>query len=329
MGEHWVKVVADFPDVEIVAFVDVDTETTRSKADAFGHKSVPVFATLAEAIEAVQADAILDSSPPFTRVAHITLAVENNLPLMIEKPLAPTMQEAYIIRDLIKDSHFPYMVAQNYRYHPWMMTIKRLIEDGKIGKIISAHVAHYRQLDLRGYFHQTLPYPLLQDMSIHHYDLMRYVLGCNPDTLIAHSWNAPQSTFNGDASVNALLEFGDIHVTYTATWSTTGFQTSWDGDWRIEGELGVIEMRNNKVGLQVPIESDERNKSFTDADVPKIKAMPTGQHHLLEEFKQAIAKKSKPMTRIQDNIYSLGMVFTAIESIQAGKTVTFDIKESS
>lgn len=327
MGVHWTRVVADFDEIDCVAYVDIDTDRAKEIAEQ-GGLDIPVFVTLQEALENVETDAILDISPPHTRLEHIALALEHNLPVLLEKPLAPSMTEAYQIRDMVKTSPLPFVVTQNYRYSPALQTLKQALL--QIGKIVSVNVQHYRGLTLPG-FHRQLSYPFLQDMSIHHFDLMRFLFEKNPQTITAFSWNPPNSTFPGDSSVAVFLKFADdLHVNYHASWSSTGFLSDWNGNWRIEGDKGTIEMRDSVIGLQMltHINSEERIAyDFTEVETIKaLDAMPTGQHYLLDEFHRAVQGKRQAVTTVQDNIYSLGIVFSVIDAIQAGQKIDYHIK---
>ena len=59
-----------------------------------------------------------------------------------------------------------------------------------------------------------MPHPLIIDMSIHHFDLMRFFLGSDAVAISARSWNPPWSWFAGDASAAAQIEFGNKRASF-------------------------------------------------------------------------------------------------------------------
>ncbi|MFP6723141.1 MAG: hypothetical protein VCF25_23145 [Candidatus Poribacteria bacterium] len=50
--------------------------------------------------------------------------------------------------------------------------------------------------------------PLFIEMSIHHFDLIRALLGRNPVSVWADSWNTPYSQFSGDITGIAHFTIG-------------------------------------------------------------------------------------------------------------------------
>ncbi len=82
---------------------------------------------------------------------------------------------------------------------------------------------------------------LLVDMSIHHFDLMRMLLGKEPTRIMAQTWNPSWSNFVDAPTGSALISFaGGAVVTYSGSWVSTAPQTNWAGEWHIECEHGEI-----------------------------------------------------------------------------------------
>jgi len=70
----------------------------------------------------------------FTREPSIA-ALEAGVPVLCEKPLAPTLDEAAAMRDAAADADVPAGTAFNYRFIPAIRYAKGLIEDGELGEI--------------------------------------------------------------------------------------------------------------------------------------------------------------------------------------------------
>jgi predicted dehydrogenase len=62
-------------------------------------------------------------------------ALEQDIPVMCEKPLAPTLPEAERMVEAAKNSNAVAATAFNYRYLPAIQYAKRLIENGELGEI--------------------------------------------------------------------------------------------------------------------------------------------------------------------------------------------------
>src|SRR5437016_5438085 len=88
--------------------------------------------------------------------------------------------------------------------------------------------------------HHTDEQPLLVDMSIHHFDLLRMLLKREPDRIFCESWNPKWSPFAGPAAAVASIDFGDDVVSYRGSWVSATPITPWAGEWRMEFERGEI-----------------------------------------------------------------------------------------
>ena len=323
IGSAWLHTILDMGIMSHVAFVEVSVENAARLIERYGLRSAKVFSSLPEALDAVSADGILEAIPPAFRLDTATIAAEAGLPLLSEKPMADTMDNAQRIVDIAEQSGNLHMIGQNYRYKIPVQTVKQVLESGRLGAIRQLTVEHYRGLDLPG-FHQQMKYPLLQDMSIHHFDLMRFFLGAEYETVFGRSWNPPWSTHAGDASVAVIFTFpGDITVSYDASWCTNGLPTTWIGNWRFECEKGVLELRNDEIRVQMFRTTTAHEHAYHPVEeVPLLKMPHDNQAYLAQEFYDLVTTGGEPGTPVQDNIHSLRMVFDVIAACEAGTALT-------
>ena len=87
------------------------------------------------------------------------------------------------------------MVSQKGRFHPWVRRFREAVQRQEVGPI-SHLTLHYRAALFRwgaSGFRHTMDDPLLVEMSIHHFDLIRALLGRDPVDVAGASWNTPWS----------------------------------------------------------------------------------------------------------------------------------------
>lgn len=309
MGNTWLKAVSASDEACYVAFVEIDEGTARKQCDAYGFDPGTVFPTLPEAMARVPADGVLIVTPPqFHRMQSVE-ALRAGLPVLSEKPLADTMEAATDIVAAANETGVLHMVAQNYRYSVPVQTLKSVLDSGTMGPVGSATVRFFRGPHFGG-FRERMVHPLIVDMSIHHFDLMRYLLGREVEEVRGFAFNPAWSWFDGAAS--ALLSFrcrGSVHVGYHASWCSQGTETPWNGQWRFECERGVVALEGDRVWVQRTGEEA--------VEVPPEEPRLTGQAYLLHEFVSALQGGPVPATTCQDNIRSLGIVFKALEAVEA------------
>jgi predicted dehydrogenase len=307
MGSAWLRAVQAAPEVEYAGFVEVIPAIAAKQVEKYGLASDLVFPSLEAALDAVQADGVINVTPPQFHRAVSIAALEAGVPVLSEKPLADTLAAAQDIVDAADRTGVLHMVAQNYRYHTPTQTLFQTLQQGDFGPVGAVKVDFFKGPHFGG-FREEMPYPLIIDMSIHHFDLMRFFLGRDPVAIYGRSWNPAWSWFKGDASAAVMLDFGDAIVSYNASWCSQGQVTPWNADWRFECAAGVIALTDDVVTTQRP--------DGELVTVPMLQPPRLGQAYLLHEFFEAVTQGKPPMTTCQDNIKSLGIVFDVIESFE-------------
>ncbi|MBE2184286.1 MAG: Gfo/Idh/MocA family oxidoreductase [Anaerolineae bacterium] len=327
MGDTWLQTVLASPEVEYAALVEINDATAQAQAARYNLDPAIIYHTLDQALANVSAGGVIDVTPPQFHRQVAETAMRAGIPVLSEKPLADTLEAAMAIVRTSNETGVLHMVAQNRRYGIPILTAKQVLQSGILGKIGAVNVEFYKSPHFGG-FRDTMPYPLIIDMAIHQFDLMRYFLNSDATSVFGRSWNPAWSWFEGDASAALLLNFGGIPVAFEGSWCATGVTTAWNGHWRFDCEHGVLLLRDDQVFVQMrQVESPQEGKDFyetTFAELTLIEpARPqyANQAALLHEFYQAVTSGHKPGTICQDNLQSLAIVFSAIRSFQTGNNV--------
>ncbi len=313
MGNAWLRAVQASPDVTHAGFVEVNPAVAAAQTQQYGLDPALIYPSLGAAFDAVAADGIINVTPPQFHKAISIEALERGVPVLSEKPLADTRASARAIVDVANRTGVLHMVAQNYRYKPPLQTLKQALDSGVAGEVGAVHVEFFKGPHFGG-FREEMPYPLIIDMSIHHFDLMRFLLGSDPVALFGRSWNPPWSWFRGDASAAVTLDFANgVTVSYAGSWCSQGRETDWNANWRFECSKGVVAMVDSQVYTQL-----------TGADpvlVETVTMARTDQAYLLHEFYAAIRRGKPAVTTCQDNLNSLEIVFDVVQSFETGAVV--------
>ncbi len=317
-GRSWLPRVQRHPDASLVALVDVNEAARQEARQQTGLAAARCFASFEEAFDRIEADAVLNATPPAVHHEVALAAFERGLHVLTEKPIADTMAHGRRMVAAARDSRRTLMVSQNYRYRPWARTMRRLIGSGRFGPPDNVSVRFARALHLEG-APAIAAHPLVRDMSIHHFDLMRAVTGREPLLVYGRTWQPQWSWFKDDPSAAALFEFeGGMEVLYEGTWVTRGRETSWDGYWAVECPEGVIELRADRVHVIPADHPDE------DSEVELGRQPRSGQTAALGEFLAALAEGREPETSGRDNLRSLAMSFALMESARTGQPVQME-----
>jgi predicted dehydrogenase len=327
MGNTWLNTVLKSSEVEYAALVEVNGDIARQQAEKYGLDPALIFSSLPEALVAVSADGLIDVTPPQFHREISLAALAAGLPVLSEKPLADSLANAAAIVQEANESGVLHMVAQNYRYHVPIQTLKQVLASEEWGRVGAVTVEFFKGPHFGG-FREEMDYPLIIDMAIHHFDLMRFLLESEPVSTFGRSWNPPWSWYKGDASASVSLQFANgVVVAYNGSWCSTGQETSWNAHWRFECERGVVTLEDDRVYTQA--RSDELlsrggYSQFSNGEVVEVKPLElthVAQAYLLHEFYQAVTQHKAVATTCQDNIKSLGIVFDVIKSCETGEPV--------
>lgn len=320
MGRAWWKsVVRNSPDFELVGIVDVAEAPLNEAGNELGVAPERRFTSLEQALQNVQADAVLTVTPPAIHVEHAKLSLGRGLHLLTEKPIAHDLPSAKLMVNLARQAGRQLMVAQNYRYSTLMQRFKSFFDERPAGEFGHGHIDFYIPADFTGSFRETMEYPLLVDMAIHHLDLIRFVTGRNITKVTAHTFKPAWSWYQHHPGLKMLLELeGGIPFSYSGDWSAIGRPTSWNGTWRLQCAQGSIHLEHGDITLA---RCEKWGQNLTQQPVAVPEVTMSGQAELLSRFAQAIRGGKPAETSGQDNLWSFGAVIGGVISAKEGRSV--------
>ena len=167
--------------VDLVGICDLE----RTRADAAALASgTQGFDDLDTMLDVTQADVVDIATPPETHLALVAAVAERSLPVICQKPLAPTLDEARAVAAAASSAGVPLAVHENFRFQPWFREARRLIDAGQLGDL---HGITFRMrpgdgqgpdayLDRQPYF-QTMERFLVHETAIHFVDTFRFLMG--------------------------------------------------------------------------------------------------------------------------------------------------------
>ena len=321
MGRNWLRVLTASTDVDLVGLVDLDQELAhRTLADA-GLTAVVVGASVTDVAEETDANAVVDVTVP---VAHHTVNTEalfGGLPVLCEKPIAPTVSQALSLVAAAEASGQLLMTSQSRRYYNALAAFRESLASlGDVGIVTTEFFKgpHF------GGFREEMEQPLLVDMAIHAFDAARYLLKADPVSVRCESYNPNWSWFSGDAAAVADFEFdGGIRYTFNGSWVSGGLETSWNGSWRASGSAGSATWD----GESTPNVELVAGSADGSADSGETESAPAPEEiaGALAEFVHAVRTGEVPSGDVHSNILSLAMVEAAVQSAASGERVLIDV----
>ena len=201
--------------VPVVAVCDIDRAKAEARAAEFGIGHVfddPAALFAAGGFELADIAASVAAHAPIAR-----LAADHGVHVMLQKPMTATVAEAEaLIADVGERVRF--MVHENYRFRPHYMTVRRWIDEGRIGRPRHAVIAVrgsglVPRAGAEPFLVERQPYlksfrrNLVFETMIHHLDVLRLLVG--PLTVVAARLNRLAEGLPGEDTAAILLEGPD------------------------------------------------------------------------------------------------------------------------
>jgi predicted dehydrogenase len=267
-----------------------------------------------------------DQQPALIRQA---LAQPHIRGILAQKPLSLTLGDAVALRDEAASAGKLLSVNQNMRYDQSMRVLRQILDRGDLGEIVFAeidmHAIPHWQTFLREYDRLTLA-----NMSVHHLDVLRFLLG-EPVEIHTAARTDPRTTFphtDGITVSTLRFESGVLAVSIEDVWSgprEEGFESDIWIRWRVEGTDGVAQ---GTIGWPTGARSTLRfaSKRTTGGRWRE----PTWDTHwfpdafagVMEQLQHAVKTGTEPALPVADNVRTVALVEAGYRSIAEGRTVT-------
>jgi predicted dehydrogenase len=248
--EAWAKVEG----VEIVAIANRTLSKAEARAQEFG---IPgVYAHYQEMLDRESLDFVDIATPPIVHLEMVTTVAQRGLPMLCQKPIAPTLGELREMMRICDEAGVRFVVHENGRFQPSWREMKRLIDAGVVGRPYYANLTSRSRSTLpvarfgvRPWFAE-MPLFINYEMGVHYLDTLRYLFG-EAKTVYAHMQRVSPHVA-GEDLMTIMLDLNGVTAVVDMSWASVPTQTrktetagrgsaSW-GVHRIEGERGTLHL---------------------------------------------------------------------------------------
>jgi predicted dehydrogenase len=304
--------------LELVACCDHTPALREEFARDFGCETCNSVRQLAERDDI---EAILIASPNHFHLEHAWLAASNGKHVFVEKPIANSIAEAQEMIKFCAEKGVKLCVGHNSRFYGCYSTIRRLIEEGRIGRPLAVE-CHFGASNAFGIqpgdwrrSELTCPGLALIQMGIHLIDTMRTILG-EVVSVSAHFENLMVDMPNPDLSA-LILEFdsGAIGMMVNSYIHNDCFSI-WHGS---QGVLRYMywpdEGRIERLDAMGHVDESDHWIEFEKVD---------SLAYELKDFQTAVREKRAPTVDGEEGLKSLLPVAAAAESARHGVRVRIE-----
>ncbi|UCE10810.1 MAG: Gfo/Idh/MocA family oxidoreductase [Candidatus Thorarchaeota archaeon] len=303
----------------LVAVADQDLARAESEAKKYGVKAYKDYRTM---LSEVDLDGVIISTPSSTH-ADIAKDIAKNFGnikgVLIEKPLADTLEEAKKVAEALQDNGIIAVISHSEIYNPVLSRALSLIKSGDIGTPRS--VIH----DRRG-FVQPERIPALGDVfvdiGVHDFDIMARI-SSGRARLYAQG-NSEGGIFNA-GTVMISFEDGTEHL-FLLSRQYVGRRRNLD----VSGTKGTLSLdlfaQIIKVqDLDQEPSADSRTIRLHEKGATiKVYGEPLGE--VISDFLGCIESGEKPQVGLEDGIAALEIVEATRKSAKTGQVVEIEVR---
>lgn len=179
MGRNHLRLLSAWPGVALAAVAD---PFEASLADAVAKTGARGFADPAEMLRAAELDAVVIAAPTTTHAELAHAAIERRVAVLVEKPLAATVDDGVALLRAARAAGVPVAVGHVERFNPAVLELGRLLKAGWLSSVYA--IASRR----------AGPFParirdvgVTVDLATHDVDILSWIAGERPVRVYAET----------------------------------------------------------------------------------------------------------------------------------------------
>lgn len=312
---------------ELTAVYNPRPERARSFADKYGLK---VYGDLEEMLSADDVDAVCICTPSGMHTSQALAAIAHGKHVVCEKPMSLSLEEADRLISAADEKNVKVCVISQFRYSAAVQEIKRAMDTGAFGQIVSASLSmkyfrsheYYASALWRGTWDMDGGGALM-NQGIHGIDVLRYLMG-PVDTLTGLACTQTRKIEVEDSAV-AVLRFKNGAVG-TIEGSTTCFP-GYPRRLEICGDKGSVILEEDsilrwdlEIPCNLPVGKAAENVASSNPSAIKV----DGHKLQIENLVNSILHGDPILNDARQGRLPLEIILGIYESSRTGKAVSFE-----
>lgn len=328
MGNRHARTLAEHPKAEIHSVYDLLPEAA---ADLAGRHGAVAVSDRETALADPAVDAVVITTPASSHAELVVAAARAGKAIFCEKPLAEDIPTARAAVEEVRKAGVSSFMGFMKRFEPSHLALIQAVKAGEIGDVelvlLTNRDPKVTLLELSQETHQTAPYTLLRESTVHDFDLARALLDDEPVEVYvaASSLVEPELGRLGevDAAMTTMKTGRGALCHINNIWRTT---YGYDQRLEVHGVKGLLRAENRPETSLV---------RYTDAGALHDRlhsGPPEGSQFYLHKyaaaypaemnhFVESLVEGRRPMVSVEDGYRSQLLVEAAVESLKTNRPV--------
>ena len=329
-GIRHINVILKNDHAELLAIIDPDV---KAKEIANNAKCL-WFSSIQEMFENHKPDGVIIATPSNLHVEHGLECIKNQCPVLIEKPIATTLESAKILIDAAQKNNIALAVGHHRRHAAFVQKARQLIQNGELGtiRIIQGQCWLYKPND---YF-ETASWrqkkgagPISVNL-IHDIDILRYLCG-DVVSVFADAVKAKRGYENEDIATILLRFENDALCTLSVS---DAIVSPWS--WELTAHENPIYPQTNESCYMIG--GTDKSLSLPDFTLWSYAGKKSWWEEIkhchietniidpfaaqMEQFIKVVKKEEPPLVSGEEGFKALQVIEAIYQSIQAEKKIS-------
>lgn len=332
IGRRHIELIQDSPRCQLAVIVDPGPAAAEVATSA----NVPLFRSLGELFDKSRPDGVILATPNQLHVEQALECIAAGVPVLIEKPVAHTLEEGERLRAAADSASVPMLVGHHRAHSPILAKARELIQQGRLGRLVAVmgSAVFYKPddyFDIAPWRREAGGGPVLINM-IHEIGNLRSLCG----EIVAVQALASNATrgFRVEDTVAINLRFesgalGTFMLSDTAgsarSWEQTSQENasypSYDDEdcYVIAGDMGSLSVPTMRLKTYGRKEDRSWFKPFETSVADVDRADPLERQ--LAHFCDVITGTAQPLVSVYDGLQNLRIVEAIAEATRTGAIV--------
>src|SRR5688572_11591353 len=325
-GAHWCRFtlprLKESGKAVCVAAVDTNPDALKNAQQYLGVAPEHCYTDVSDALDVRQSNFVLIVAPPAHHEKLIELSLIYDKHILLEAPIAESMEATCRIYKKVKDSGRKMAIAVGHRFDQDKQTLERILrgnEFGRLNYVVGRFTVNLRRLGAWGAYRHTMHNPLFVEAATHHFEILRGLTASEPRHVFAQSWNAPWGQYKSDSTGLVTIEMQNgVHCMYEGSLVTASTMNPLNQEYfRAECENGTLELHRR--GLRVLT-----GGPYDEPKALEIPLLEDGLWHnalVAEQFCDWLLGAQPPLYTLASHIQTAALTFAAVESGHTGKAM--------
>lgn len=317
MGSLHARIYSNMPNVKLVAVCDINSSNAKKLASF--HKTKH-YLDYKEMLTKEKIGAVSITVPTALHKEVALFCINLGVNILVEKPLAPSVQEAKLIAQKAQKKGVVLTVGHIERFNPAVLKLKELIKKGVLGNIVSIVIKRVGLFPPR-----VKDINVVTDLAVHDLDIVCALLNKFPKSIFA----------TGGKGINAdRIDYADIFLDFDST--SCYLQVNWMTPIKIRalsvtGTLGYAELDYvtqelvlYKANYQKEVPKEFKKFVAALGKPQKVSVKIKKEEPLkleIMDFVNSIVKRKKPLVTPQEGINAVKLSEIVLESLENKRLV--------